>query len=76
VHPPDENGIITYNMVTGLDGKMRPSRRVDRRHDRQVPALRSAGKSIRARAAEVKCNQIGRSELVTFPNTAQPEARL
>ena len=76
MHPSDENGIITYNMVTGLDGKMRPSRRVDRGRDRQVHALRSAGKSIRAIAAEVKCNQIGRSELVTFPNTAQPEARL
>ncbi|MGB8500793.1 hypothetical protein [Mycobacterium sp.] len=24
----------------------------------------------------MKCNQIGRSELVTFPNTAQPEARV
>lgn len=32
-------------MVTGLDGKMRPSRRVDRGRDRQVHALRSAGKS-------------------------------
>ncbi len=44
-------------MVTGLDGKVRPSRRVDTGdRDGQIHALRAAGKSLRAIAAEVKCS--------------------
>ncbi len=44
-------------MVTGRDGKLRPSGRADTGdRDRQIHALRDAGKSLRAIAAEVKCS--------------------
>ncbi len=44
-------------MVTGRDGKVRPSGWPDTGdRDRQIHALRDAGKSLRAIAAEVKCS--------------------
>ncbi len=44
-------------VVTGRDGKVRPSGRADTgERDRQIHALHDAGKSLRAIAAEVKCS--------------------
>jgi hypothetical protein len=58
LHAEDgDDGTITYQMVTGLDGKVRPSRRFNTAdRDRQIRVLRRTGKSIRAIAADVGCS--------------------
>ena len=44
-------------LVSGRDGKVRPSGRADTGdRDRQIHALHDAGKSLRAIAAEVNCS--------------------
>lgn len=55
--PPDENGMIEVGKTMGLDGKVRPNRRVytgDR--DARILELRAAGRSVRAIASECECS--------------------
>jgi transposase len=55
LNAPDKDGRVAVFDCTGLDRKVRPSRRLDTR-DRRIHTLRASGKSIRAIAAEVGCS--------------------
>lgn len=56
-YAPDENGTIEVRRILGLDGKKRPSRRVDTTdRDERIGTLRAAGQSIRGIAAELDCS--------------------
>ena len=52
----DEDGRVVVARRRGLDGKVRPSRRVDTsEQDARIRELRADGRSIGATAAEVCC---------------------
>jgi hypothetical protein len=56
-NPPDENGMISYRMILGTDGKRHPGRRFNTTaRDSHICELRDAGQSIRAIAADVRCS--------------------
>lgn len=52
-----EDGTILVGWTMGVDGKLRPSRRVDTTaRDEEVLRLRADGASIRAIAAKLECS--------------------
>jgi DNA invertase Pin-like site-specific DNA recombinase len=49
--------MVTVELTKGLDGKIRPSRRVDTSdRDEHIRKLRREGATIRAIAAEIGCS--------------------
>jgi DNA-binding NarL/FixJ family response regulator len=49
--------MVTVDMAKGLDGKVRPSRRVDTSdRDERIHELRREGQPMRAIAAQVGCS--------------------
>lgn len=56
-YQPDSDGMVTVDMIKGLDGKLRPSRQVDTTdRDKQIRRLHRNGQSMRAIAKEVGCS--------------------
>jgi IS30 family transposase len=56
-YQPDDDGMITVGMTLGLDGKIRPDRRINTtERDKRIRKLHREGQSIRAIAADVGCS--------------------
>jgi IS30 family transposase len=56
-YAPNEDGMIEVGKVMGIDGKVRPSRRIDTsRRDTLIRELFTAGHSMRSIALQVGCS--------------------